>query len=705
MKKRYVRTPLLALSVSFLISCGAGTGKTPDTTSTPAVSELIPRNVLFGAPDRVSAKLSPDGKHLSFLAPVNGVLNVWVGPVGDVSAATPVTSETTRPLRGYSWAHTSQHILYAQDSGGDEDFHVYSVGLATKAKVDLTPYRKIAARVVGTSYKHPHHIAIAMNDRNPQLHDVYKVDIRTGQRELLALNPGVYGFQLDDNLKVRVAVKPARGGGSTLVKPALKPDGSSGEANRDKVAATAKSNVTWIEFGKIESADAISTNLLQIQGDGETLYLQDSRGRNTSALVAYNLLSAESKVLAQDNKADAGSVLFHPKTRTPQAVSFTHTRQRWHVLDESIRPDMAALRELSQGDFAVTSKSADDRAWIVAYEVDNGPARYYHWNRDRQQGTFLFVSRKALQSVELARMHPRVVQSRDGLELVNYLTLPNASDPDGDGRPTIPQATVMVIHGGPWARDSWGYSSLHQLLANRGYAVMSVNYRGSTGFGKRFVNAGDREWAGKMHDDVIDSVKWLVENKIADSKRICIMGGSYGGYETLVGLTETPEVFACGVDIVGPSSLVTLVENMPPYWRPFSELLKTRIGDWTTPEGREFLKSRSPLHKANKIKRPLLIGQGANDPRVTQQESDQIVQAMKQSGIAVSYILFPDEGHGFARSQNRLAFFAAAEAFLSVHLGGRYQRPEAGEFVGTTMQVPAGAAGLPDVEVILDQAK
>ena len=291
-------------------------------------------------------------------------------------------------------------------------------------------------------------------------------------------------------------------------------------------------------------------------------------------------------------------------------------------------------------------------------------------------------------------MHSQTIKSRDGLELVSYLTLPKWSDPDGDGRPNQPVPMVLNVHGGPWARDNWGYDPEHQLLANRGYAVLAVNYRGSTGFGKEFLHKARREWAGKMHDDLIDAVNWAVEQKIAQKDKVAIMGGSYGGYATLVGLTFTPEVFACGVDIVGPSNILTLVNNAPPYWFPFMPVMKLFLGDWDTDEGRKFLESRSPLFLVDRIKRPLLIGQGANDPRVTQVEADQIVKAMSERMIPVTYVLFHDEGHGFARPENRFAFYAITEAFLAQHLGGRFE-PIGDAFSGADFSVPSGKDGVP----------
>jgi dipeptidyl aminopeptidase/acylaminoacyl peptidase len=399
-------------------------------------------------------------------------------------------------------------------------------------------------------------------------------------------------------------------------------------------------------------------------------------------------------LLAEDSRSDTSDFMIHPTEKNVQAVAFTYERKQWQVLDDAIADDLAYLRTVADGDVEVVSQTLDDRYWIICYIMDDGPVRYYLYDRDAQNAQFLFTGRKELEDAPLAKMHPVVIQSRDALNLVSYYTLPLGSDSNDDGVPDEPLPMVLYVHGGPWGRDGWGYNSIHQWLANRGYAVLSVNFRASTGFGKAFVNAGDREWGHKMHNDLIDAVDWAIERGIADAKRVAIMGGSYGGYATLVGLTFTPEKFACGVDIVGPSNLVTLLETVPPYWKPQIELFTTRVGDHRTEEGREFLKKCSPLTYADRICRPLLIGQGANDPRVKQAESGQIVQAMQEKSIPVTYVLYPDEGHGFARPENRMSFSAVAEAFLSKCLGGRFE-PIGSDLEGSNITVPIGVELVP----------
>lgn len=647
-----------------------------DMNSTP----LIERSVLFGNPDRASPQISPDGTRIAFLADDGGVLNVWVAPIDDPSAARPVTKDRKRGIRSYRWAFDNQHVLYIQDKGGDENWHVYATNLATNTTRDLTPIDGVQARIQQTSHRIPGEVLLGINDRDPTLHDIYRVNLATGNRTLVQQNTGFIGYATDENFDVRLAMRFTPTGGSEIHKPA---EGGG-----------------WTLFQSIPAADAMSTGPAGFDKSGKILYMIDSRGRNTAALTSINLETGEQTILGSHARVDVSGTMTHPTENTIEAVSFTYARREWKVLDPSIQGDLDYLKTVADGELNVGSRSVNDRRWIVSYVMDNGPVGYYSYDRDAGKAKFLFSNRKALETLPLARMHPEIIKSRDGMELVSYLSLPVWMDTKGNGRPTEALPMVLFVHGGPWGRDNWGLNSYHQWLTNRGYAVLSVNFRGSTGLGKDFTNAADGEWAGAMHDDLLDAVDWAVEQGVADPKRVAIMGGSYGGYATLVGLTFTPEKFACGVDIVGPSNLITLMENVPPYWMPFMSVLKTRVGDNTTDEGRAFLKERSPLTHVAKIARPLLIGQGANDPRVKQVESDQIVTAMNARNIPVTYVLFPDEGHGFARPPNRQAFNAVTEAFLAKHLGGRYE-PIGDDFDGSSVTVPNGAEGVPGLSAAL----
>ncbi|MHB8120215.1 MAG: S9 family peptidase [Methanothrix sp.] len=633
-------------------------------------SSLISRDLLFGNPDKITTRISPDGSKLSFLAPKEGVLNVWVGRADSPETAKPVTNDTYRGIRSYTWAYTNQHILYLQDGNGDENWRIYSVNLSSGKILDLTPFEGVRAEIRALSPKHPHEAIIGLNKRDPEYHDLYRLNIETGNMTLILENREFSGFEIDDDFQVRLASNMTANGGSEIFRPAK--------------------NGSWETFLKIEMEDALTTGFSGFNKSNDLIYLIDSRGRNTAALYALNLHTKESSFLAEDPKSDLSGLMIHPTEKNVQAVAFYYDRIQWKILDPSIQQDIDLLHNVEEGDMTVVSRSLDDKVWIVVFTRDNGPARYYRYDHEEKLASFLFTDREKLAGLPLAKMIPAVIKSRDGLDLVCYYTLPLQSDENGDGLPEKPLPMVLYVHGGPWTRDYWGLDPIHQWLANRGYAVLSVNFRGSTGLGKSFINAGNLEWGKKMHDDLIDAVNWSVQQKIADPKKIAIMGGSYGGYAALAGLTFTPGTFACAVDIVGPSNLITLLETIPPYWKPEIEQFTKRVGDFRTETGRKLLQERSPLNSVERIERPLLIGQGANDPRVKQNESDQIVKAMQAKGLLVTYVLYADEGHGFARPENRLSFYAIAEAFLAEHLGGSFQSIGQ-DFAGSNLTVPAGA--------------
>jgi dipeptidyl aminopeptidase/acylaminoacyl peptidase len=674
---------IAALLASACISDESAPREEPtENMSQPDATPLIPREVLFGNPDKITVRLSPDGTRISYLAPVDGVLNVWVGPADDPGAAEPVTNDTDRGVRTYFWAYTSEHVLYLQDQAGDENWRVYSVNLETDEITDLTPLEGVQARIQAVSQKFPSEILIALNDRDPTLHDIYRVNITTGERSLVMENEGFLGFTTDDDYNVRFAERLTSDGGNEIFQTT--------------------ENGSWELFMEIATDDLLTTGIVGFDKTGTILYMIDSRNRNTAAFFAMDLKTDEQTLIAEDSHADTSDLMIHPTEKIVQAVAFTYERRHWQIIDESIAGDLDYLNTVADGDVEVVSRTLDDNYWMVAYEMDDGPVLYYRYDREERGAEFLFTHRKALEGLTLAKMHPVVIKSRDGLDMVSYYTLPIGSDSDSDGRPDEPLPLVLFVHGGPWARDNWGYNSVHQWLANRGYAVLSVNFRGSTGFGKEFANAGNLEWGGKMHDDLIDAVNWTVQEDIADPDRVAIMGGSYGGYATLWGITNTSDTFACGVDIVGPSNLITLFETVPPYWQPAIELFATRMGDARTEDGRAFLSGRSPLTYVDQIEKPLLIGQGANDPRVKQAESDQIVHAMQDANIPVTYLLYTDEGHGFARPENRLSFYAVTDAFLAEHLGGRYE-PIGDDFEGSSIIVQCGAEEVPGLaEAIAD---
>ncbi len=645
----------------------------------PADVELISRDALFGNPEKLAVQMSPDGKYLSWVAPLDGVLNIWVAPADDLAKAKAVTDDKARGIRNYFWSYRSATLLYLRDTGGDEDFHLFSVDVGNGVKRDLTAYPKTRAMFNQASHLHPDHVLVAMNDRDPKWHDLYKVNLADGKRELVQKNDQeIANYFSDADLKVRMAQKSRADGGQDL----LEPDGKGG----------------WKKSGDVPFEDSLLTSPMGYTTDGKTQYLTDSRGRDTAALFAVDVASGKKTVVAEDKRADIGdNLLTDPKTGVAQAVAVDYERSEWKTLDPAIAKDLETLRGIGPGTFFVNSRSLDDRHWIVAYSAAEQPAVYYRYTRDTGKAgqlDKLFSARPALEGKPLVPMWPQLIKARDGLTLVSYLTLPAGADANKDGKADKPVPLVLLVHGGPWARDNYGYNGSHQWLSNRGYAVLSVNYRGSTGFGKSFISAADQQWATKMHDDLLDAVDWAVKNNVTRKEDVAIMGGSYGGYATLVGLTFTPDAFKCGVDIVGPSNLNTLLATIPPYWAAFFEQFAKRVGDPRTEEGKKLLADRSPLSRVAAIKKPLLIGQGANDPRVKQDESDQIVKAMKAKNIPITYVLFPDEGHGFARPANNKAFNAVAEGFLSQCLGGRAQ-PIGDDFKGSSISVPEGSSGVP----------
>ncbi|RIV87856.1 S9 family peptidase [Aurantiacibacter zhengii] len=625
------------------------------STAATRVSDtpLIPRDHLFGNPTRAQGKISPDGKWVSWMAPWEGVMNVFLAPADDPDTPRRMTSATDRPIPQYFWAPDSGSLLYVRDKEGDENYLLYSVPVEGEAKEQcLTPFEDTRIQILGGSDTIKDKILVGLNNRDPRFHDVHLLDLNTGDLELVFENNEWAGFEADDSLTLRWAVRQNAAGGTDMH-----------EIVAGKVADEPR-ETTGLD-------DSLTTGMSGYTTDGKTLYWLDSRGRDTAALYAEETDTGERTLIAEHDKADIGSTMRHKQTGVVQAWSATYLRTEHHAIDPDIGKAFAWLREQLSGDFGVQSRTDDDRRWLVWNDPLTAPIASYLFDRDAMTLTKFYTTYPELEGAPLQPMHAREIKARDGLVLPSYLTLPPQSDEDGDGVPDAPVPMVLVVHGGPWARDGFGYNRTHQWLANRGYAVLSVNFRGSTGFGKGFISAGDKQWAGKMHDDLLDAVDWAVSEGIAEKDKVAIMGGSYGGYATLVGLAFTPETFACGVDIVGPSNLETLLETIPPYWEPLVKQFHERMGDPTTPEGVEFLRSISPLYRAKDITKPLLIGQGANDPRVKQAESDQIVEAMERDGVPVTYVLFPDEGHGFHRPENNIAFNAVAENFLAECIGGR----------------------------------
>ena len=604
---------------------------------------LIPRQTLFGNPSRTNPQLSRDGKYIAYIAPDDkNILQVWLRTI-ETEAARKLTNDKKRGISYFFWTYNREQLIYLQDTDGDENFHLYVVNVQSNIVRDLTPFQGVKADLIALEPEFPNEILVALNLNNREKFDVYRINLNNGAVEFDTDNPGnIVSWISDANFQIRAA-------------QAATPDGGPELLYRETI------DKPWTTLRHWSPDDEFW--VLNFAKDGKTLYLIASHEANASRLLGLDLISQEETVMAEDEQYDVSYAISHPTKKQIQAVAFYKDKLQWQILDETIASDWEAIASVRSGEVNLVSRDLADKTWLINYVTDDGPVYYYAYNRTSKSSTLLFSDYPELEELPLVSIKPVSYTTRDGLTIHGYLTLPQGKD--------APYPTVMLVHGGPWARDTWGYEPEVQWLANRGYAVLQPNFRGSTGYGKDFLNAGNRQWAAKMHDDLIDGVNWLVSEGIADRNKIAIMGGSYGGYATLVGLTFTPEVFACGIDIVGPSNLITLLQSIPPYWTPMMAVFHHRVGNLETEA--EFLKSRSPLFFVDRIQKPLLIGQGANDPRVKEAESEQIVEAMRKAGKPVEYVLYPDEGHGFVRPENRLHFYAVAEEFLAKHLGGRFE--------------------------------
>lgn len=634
------------LTLSMLMSASVTLAQ--DANSVP----LIEREKLFGNPQKSGAALSPDGKWIGWRAPLDGVMNVFVAPAGNMANAKAVTNAKDRPIRNFSWSGDSSMVLYIQDKGGDENFLLYGVDVATGKERNYTPFEKTRVIIVGASYQNKDKVLIGLNNRNPQYHDVHLLDLKTGATTEVMRNDAYTGFVADDTLTLRMALRSNLQGGQDYFNIV------GGKVEEKPFASTGLE-------------DSLTTTPAGFTNDGSVLYWLDSRDRNTAALYAQDMKTGKRELLAENAKADIGGTLRDPKTGVVEGYSANYLKNEWTITDDDLKADWKLLSSKLSGEIGVQSRTDADDKWLIWNDPLVAPSVVYQFDRKTKDLKELYVGRPELVGAPLVPMYPVEIKSRDGLTLPSYLTLPKHADANADGKADKPVPMVLFVHGGPWARDGFGFNGYHQWMANRGYAVLSVNFRGSTGFGKDFISAGDLEWGAKMQDDLTDAVAWAVKTGVAQKDKVAIMGASYGGYATLAGLTYTPEVYACGVDIVGPSNLETLLKTIPPYWASIVNQFHKRMGNPNTPEGLALLKERSPLYSADKIVRPLLIGQGANDPRVNQAESDQIVSAMKAKNIPVTYVLFPDEGHGFVKPANNIAFNAVTEGFLSKCLGGR----------------------------------
>jgi len=653
----------------FLLAGGLAASSFGAGAQTPP--SLIPRRLLFAAPERARVAISPDGKLVAFLGPVDGVLNVWLAPIADPAAARPLTRITDRDvLNRLWWPHDNRHLVFFREQGGDENWQAQRIDIATGDIRPLTPSPGVRSFVKQASARFPGELLLSHNQRDKRYFDIYRVNVATGDSTPVYRNDSFAWVFTDPHFQVRWGGRYRADGGWDVVKLDGERAGSL--------------------FRRVEPEDAYTTMMVEIGDDGKELYWLDSQGRDRAAVVAQDLATGRFRVMAEDAEADLGDPVLDPVSCAPIAAPVVYGKRRWQAIDQAAAADLDRLVASGEGELGWFSVSNDRSSWVGYAEPAGAPGRFFHYDRASGRVRRLFSSRPALESAPLVPMQPVIVTARDGLKLVCYLSRPR------DAAAGQPGPMVLLVHGGPWGRDFPDFNTTHQWLANRGYSVLSVNFRASLGFGKAFVNAGDREWAGKMHDDLIDAVDWAVAQRIADPARVGIYGASYGGYSALVGATFTPEKFACAVDLFGVSNLVTFANAIPPYWSTWAPVLKARMGDHTTEEGRKFLAGRSPISRVDRIVRPMLIGQGGNDVRVVVAESDQIVAEMQRRNIPVTYVYYGDEGHGFRRPENRRSFTAVVEAFLAQHLGGSCE-PVGEDFAGSSIEFRAGRSLIPSL--------
>jgi dipeptidyl aminopeptidase/acylaminoacyl peptidase len=637
----------LAITFSAPIAATAQNGKAP----------LLDRELFFGNPEISGAQISPDGRYVSFLKPYKDTRNIWVKRGGDpYTAAKLITNDTKRPVTQYFWSRDGKYILFVQDQGGDENYNVYAVDPASSPAAgqevptarNLTEAKGVRAVIYDVPRNDPDIMYVGINDRDKAWHDLYRVHISTGKRELLRQNTErIAGWVFDNAGTLRLAARTTDKGDTEILRV-------------DPTGFTTVYTCTVFE----------SCGPDRFNKDNSKLYLQTNKGTpDLTRLVLFDPATKTETLVESDplNRVDFGGTIFSDVTNELVGTSYVDDRTRIYWKDPEWEKDYKLIQSKLPGkEIAPASSTNDERIWMIVANSDREPGERYLFDRNTKKLTFQYRVFDKLPREALAQSKPISYTSTDGLTIPAYLTLPVGVSPKN-----LP--LVVYVHGGPWGRDTWGYSAIPQFLANRGYAVLQPNFRASTGFGKKFLNAGNNEWGQKMQDDISNGVRYLIAQGIADPKRVGIMGGSYGGYATLAGLAFTPDLYAAGVSIVGPSNLLTLLNSIPPYWESIRTIFNERMGNPNTTEGKAQLVRQSPLNSADKIKAPLLVIQGANDPRVNRAESEQIVVALRDRGFPVEYILAPDEGHGFARPINNLVLFTAAEKFLAKHLGGRYQ--------------------------------
>ncbi|MCD4708512.1 MAG: alpha/beta fold hydrolase [Candidatus Sabulitectum sp.] len=656
MEKCTILVPLLLL----LASCNGETPAEeivqepfvePEHVCSDNAERLIPRSVLFGNPERTDPQLSPDGTMIAYIAPAGTVLNLWVMN-RDLSEPRQLTFDTGRGVTDYFWAENDVHLLYMQDEAGEENTHVYRLDVVTGEVTDLTPFEGVTAFLTASDKDQPNTILVQTNQESAMFFDGYKCDLLTGELTMIFDNPGmdensdmVVDFMPDEDLNVRMyfAISPENG--------------------------FITMHHRWDEESPWEELISYSSNEewrpRRFSDDGRGLYITSNLESDLTGLYYLDIESGEEICISSDSLADVSELSFNPHTGEPRSVTYNYLRCRCEILDESIVSDMDFLAEFHEGDFEVVSRDHADSTWIVVYYTVHNPAVYFLYDRTDGSICEIFTAIPALENYNLAEVEPVEITSRDGFILPCYVTRPD-SEFYGEG----PYPTIIKVHGGPWSRDSYRYQRFCQLYANRGFAVLQINFRGSTGFGKEFLNAGNQQWGRNMQNDLADGVNWAIENGIADPERVVILGGSYGGYAALAGAAFTPGLYCAAVDFFGPSNLNTFMETIPPYWRPLKALMDIRVGNPDDEADRAMLEEVSPVNFPENITMPILIVQGENDPRVARAESDQMVEALRGVGTEVLYVVYDEEGHGFEQEENVIDFAGRLEEFLYLNVPG-----------------------------------
>ena len=690
---------ILGSVLSVLTGCQSEQSQEADNAAVTRQSDtvadfpILPLERLMAPGSFGTPLISPDGSLISWIAPLDGISNLYVAPVDDIAAARPVTRFTEGGLRGtnvsgtviYRWHYDSRRVIFPMDYDGDENWDIHIVDVETGEERNLTPVPDKKVEIIAYGRAKPDDVLVSVVTFGQTNPDVYHLNLGSGENTLVQKNEGSLTYLADSDLKIRLSMSFSDEGGLDVYQFSTAPDaGGRGKLIYQIAPDDLPAHTT-----------AAYQGIIRFDATGEHLYIYDAQGRDKAALVTVDLETGELNLLAEDDRVDIGGVIYHPTKATVQAYATNWIETEWTAIDPEISADLEALAQIKDGELSVLSRSEDDNKWIVQYMSSDEPVSFYLYDRESKSGQFLFTSTPQLEGLKLSRMHPYVLTTDDGFDLVSYITLPPWTDPDDDGRPDQPVPIVVYVHGGPSdERAQVGFGALVHWLANRGYGFLYVNFRGSAGFGKAYMNAQKMEWGGKMHQDVLDQVQWAIDEGIADPDKVAILGGSYGGYEALVGMTMTPDVFACGIAIVGPSNL----EIFMPHWD--EDRMGKIIGDPRTKEGRAFLRSRSPINFAQNTKNPVLIGQGARDSRVPLEQSDTVVEKMQQAGVEVTYIVYPDEGHGFAKPANNMSFYAITEVFLGQCLGGRYE-PIDVQIEGSSVQVPVGGEHIPGLKEAL----